>query len=186
VSTRIPLLDTEAAIEAASEVGVPKMLAKLSIFRSVLHQKKYSKALSDLLMCLLSGENLPHRLRELIIMRIGWTTGSVYEWAEHWRIAQFIFEVPQDDLLAVRDWEGYPGFDERDRAVLKAVDDTVRLGTISQQVWGELAALFDEVTLVELVGAIGTWSMVSFILRTLEVPLDDGDSPWPPDGVGPQ
>ena len=66
------------------------------------------------------------------------------------------------------------------------MDDTVRLGTISQQVWGELAALFDEVTLVELVGAIGTWSMVSFILRTLEVPLDDGDSPWPPDGVGPQ
>lgn len=185
-SARISLLDIEAAVEAASEVGVPKMLAKLSVFRSVLHQKKYSKALSDLLLCLLSGENLPHRLRELIIMRIGWVTGSVYEWAEHWRIAQFLFEVPPDDILAVRDWEGHSGFDEKDRAVLKAVDDTVRFGAISQQVWEELAGLFNEVTLVELVGAIGTWYMVSFILRTLDVPLDEGDTPWPPDGAGPQ
>ncbi len=184
--TRIQLMDEEAALEVASEVGVPKMLAKLSIFRSVLYQKKYSKALSDLLLCLLSGENLSHRLRELIIMRIGWTTGSVYEWAEHWRIAQFLFEVPPGDILAVRDWEGYSGFDEKDRAALKAVDDTVRFGAISQQVWEELAGLFDEVTLVELVGAIGTWHMVSFVLRTLDVPLDEGDTPWPPDGVGPQ
>lgn len=43
----------------------------------------------------------------------------------------------------------------------------------------------DPQVLLELVTAIGTWRMVSGILRTLEVPLEDGVGSWPPDGLGP-
>ena len=39
--------------------------------------------------------------------------------------------------------------------------------------------------LLELVGAIGTWTMVSGVLRTLEVPLEDDLASWPPDGRKP-
>jgi hypothetical protein len=31
---------------------------------------------------------LDPRLRELVIMRIGWLTASDYEWTQHWRVAQ--------------------------------------------------------------------------------------------------
>ena len=44
------------------------------------------------------------RLRELIIMRIGWRQGSVYEWTQHWRVARML-EIPEEDLVAVRDWK---------------------------------------------------------------------------------
>jgi hypothetical protein len=29
---------------------------------------------------------------------------------------------------------------------------------------------------------IGTWRMVSTVLKTLEIPLEDGVMPWPPEG----
>jgi hypothetical protein len=40
----------------------------------------------------------------------------------------------------------------------------------------------DPQTLVELVSAIGLWRMISGVLRTFEVPLEDGVAAWPPDG----
>jgi hypothetical protein len=39
--------------------------------------------------------------------------------------------------------------------------------------------------LIELVTAIGAWRMIASILRTLQVPLEDGVASWPPDGRSP-
>jgi hypothetical protein len=43
----------------------------------------------------------------------------------------------------------------------------------------------DPQVLLELVSAVGLWRMVSTHLRSLEVPLEDGVTAWPPDGRGP-
>jgi hypothetical protein len=40
--------------------------------------------------------------------------------------------------------------------------------------------------LVELVVAIGNWGLFARLLKSLDVPLDDGMEPWPPDGCGPE
>jgi hypothetical protein len=39
--------------------------------------------------------------------------------------------------------------------------------------------------LIELVVAIGNWRLFSSLLRSLEIPLEDGVAPWPPDGKPP-
>ena len=39
--------------------------------------------------------------------------------------------------------------------------------------------------IAELVAAIGNWRMFSALLRSLDVPLEDGVDPWPPDGIAP-
>ncbi|MBW2387544.1 MAG: carboxymuconolactone decarboxylase family protein, partial [Deltaproteobacteria bacterium] len=84
---RIDLLPLDEAREAAKAVEMIPAFAELNIFRAMLHRPKTAKALSDLLVSLLFGGELDDRLRELLIMRIGWTTGSDYEWTQHWRIA---------------------------------------------------------------------------------------------------
>jgi hypothetical protein len=43
----------------------------------------------------------------------------------------------------------------------------------------------DPALLVELVVAIGNWSLFSSLLRSLKVPLEEGVAPWPPDGRSP-
>jgi alkylhydroperoxidase family enzyme len=49
-------------------------------------------------MQLLENNKFDTRLRELMIMRIGWVTGSAYEWTQHWRVATTA-EIPPEDIL---------------------------------------------------------------------------------------
>jgi alkylhydroperoxidase family enzyme len=183
---RVPLLPLHEAKAAADEAAVPDYMAELSIFQVLLNHPALARAINDLLATMLWHGALDPRLRELVIMRIGWLTGCDYEWTQHWRVASGLGVTP-DDLLAVRDWQSYAGFGAAERAVLAATDDVVRDGAISKQNWvaceRELAC--DTTVLLELVAAIGAWRMVASLLQSLDVPLEDGVSSWPPDGRSP-
>ena len=182
----MPLLPLEDAKSAADAVGVPDYMAGLNIFRVLLHHPKLARAVHDLLATLLWNAQLDVRLRELIIMRIGWSTGSDYEWAQHWRVALGL-GVSEADVLAVRDWRGYEGFGPAEHAVLSATDEALSTGAVTRETWAACeAALGDDAqVLLEVVGAIGTWTMISALLRSLEVPLEDDLTAWPPDGRRP-
>ncbi len=161
------------------------MMAELSIFRVLLHHPPVAKAVFNLLATLLFNSKLDRRLRELVIMRIGWVTGSVYEWTQHWRVAKTL-GVDEGDLLAVREWRSADCFGDPERAVLAATDETMATGTISPETWAACEAhVGAREDLLELVAAIGTWRMISSLLRSLEGPLEEGVEPWPPDGRDP-
>jgi alkylhydroperoxidase family enzyme len=183
---RIELIPAGEAKALAESAGVLPRMAELSVFRVLLHQPGAAKAVQDLLVALLFRGKLDARLRELLIMRLGWATGSVYEWTQHWRVAREL-QIPAEDLLGVRDWRRCDRFDARDRAVLAATDETLAGGRISDATWHEICRhLATDAERIELVAAIGCWRMISSVLQSLEVPLEDGVAAWPPDGVAPK
>lgn len=160
-------------------------MADLNVFRVLLRHPQLARAFDRLLAQLLWRNRLDARLRELVIMRVAWLTGSVYEWAQHLRVATNL-GVGAADLVGVRDWERYQGFGVAERAVLAATDETVRDGRIGDATWAAcIEALDDEQALLELVAAIGWWRMIASVLETLRVPLEEGVEAWPPDGVAP-
>jgi len=181
---RIAMLDEEVALEVARRAGIPDQLARLHVFRLLLRRAPTAKALSDLLLSLLVGEALDPRLRELVIMRVAWVTGSVYEWTQHWAIATHL-GVSEGDLLGVRNWEMHDEFRPVDQAVLAAADECLSNGAIDGTRLEELKAHLGDDATLELLTAIGTWTMVSTVLRSTAVPLEEGLSPWPPDGRQP-
>jgi hypothetical protein len=70
--------------------------------------------------------------------------------------------------------------------VLQATDDTLERGSIQAGTFAECARqLPDRESLLELVAAIGNWSLFSQLLQSLGIPLEDGTTPWPPDGERP-
>lgn len=183
---RVGMLDLEASREAARAAGLVPQMAELNVFRTLLQNPPVAKAIQDLLIALLFRGTLDARLRELVIMRLGWATGSDYEWTQHWRVALEL-GVPAEDLLAVPDWRDSDRFDETDRCVLAATDETLAHGTITPETWAELERCLGSVEeRLELVSAIGTWRMISGLLRSLEVPLEQGVASWPPDGRAPE
>jgi alkylhydroperoxidase family enzyme len=183
--SRIPRLAVEDAKAAAEEAGIPAFMADLSVFQVLLRHPPVARALQDMLTTLLWNGTLDPRLRELVIMRLGWATGSVYEWTQHWHIAKGV-GITDEDIVAVRDWQAYPGFGPADRAVLAATDETLRDGAISTATWAECQQHVGGVEqLIELVVAIGNWRLFSSLLRSLDIPLEDGVEPWPPDGRRP-
>jgi alkylhydroperoxidase family enzyme len=185
-TARVPGLPPGEAKAAADEAAVPNYMAELSIFQVLLNHPPLARAINDLLATMLWHGALDPRLRELVIMRIGWLTACDYEWTQHWRVASRLGVAPAD-LVGVRDWRTYDGFGPAERAVLAATDDVVRDGVVSAESWAacERELQGDTTVLIELVAAIGAWRMVASILRSLEVPLEEGVSSWPPDGRSP-
>ena len=183
---RIEMLSSEDAVRIAQDLDIPEQVAALNIFRTLFHRPKTAKAVSDLLFSLLFDSEIGHRRRELIIMRIGWTTGSEYEWTQHWPLALQAFECTEDELLALRgDWQSAGCFDAVDRAVLTAVDELLATGDLCDETW---QACFDGLgrdAAVDMVTAIGTWLLISKVARGLRVPLEEGVVGWPPDGKKP-
>lgn len=182
---RIELLSRSDAAQAAQAAGVPPHMAELSAFRVLLRHPELCLAVFRLLGFLLFRGRLDKRLRELVIMRIGWVSKSEYEWAQHWRVATKL-GIEAEDLLAVRDWRSCARFGAAERAVLAATDEMLASGKISDETWRACqATLHDPQLLIELVVAIGNWHLFSSLLRSLEVPLEEGVAPWPPDGRSP-
>lgn len=184
-SPRVPMLTLESARARGKALGLSEQLATLNVFRTLLHQESVAKAVAGTLTTLLfTGNRLDVRVREVVIMRIGWVTGSCYEWTQHWRVARAL-DIPAADLLAVRDWKRAKCFAALERAALAATDETLHDGRISRSTWSRLAKHLEADVLVELVIAIGNWGMFSQLLQSLEVSLEDGVEPWPPDGKVP-
>lgn len=183
----VPLLSHDDAVSAATEAGVPAYMADLNVFRVLLRRPRIGRALNDLIAGLIFKGTLDPRLRELIIMRIAWTTGSSYEWSQHWALCERL-EIPSEDIVGVRDWSSHPGFGEVERAALSATDEALTLGYVTPATRRRcLDALSgDSDLLLEMLAAIGNWSLFSFLLRSLEVPLDDDLRLWPPDGEAPE
>lgn len=182
---RVEMLSPDAARAVAEELGLHERFALLNIFRTLFHRPTTAKALSDLLLSLLLNAELSHRLRELVIMRIGWVTGCDYEWTQHWPIAQDMGGCTPEELLAVREWRAADCFGEADQAALSATDELLDTGKLADETWARCEAALGCDACVDLVASIGTWSMISTVARGLRVPLEDGVASWPPEGEAP-
>jgi alkylhydroperoxidase family enzyme len=186
MNPKIKTLPMEESLARAGELDIVSQIAELNIFRTLLHHPRVAKVVNDLLMMLLfDGNKLDARLRELLIMRIGWQTGCDYEWTQHWHIA-LQFGLTENELEAVKDWRNADCFDDTDRAVLAATDETLASGRISDATWAACEATLGEPTvLIELNVAIGCWRLISQFARSSGIELEDGVASWPPEGESP-
>jgi alkylhydroperoxidase family enzyme len=178
----VPAGQMPPLVEAA---GLPPAAASRTVYRVLANNPTVLNVVAAQIQTLIRRNCLPHRLRELSIMRIGWVTGSAYEWTSHWRICMEL-GIPPEDVLAVRDWRASDRLNPADRAVLQAVDETLAGKTITDETWAEITR---HVTApdqqVELMVDIANWMFASILLRNLKIPLEDGVMAWPPDGARP-
>jgi alkylhydroperoxidase family enzyme len=183
MTAKIETLSIEESVQRAEQLAMSSRIGELNIFRTLLRHPKLAKIVNDLLMMLLGdGNQLDPRLRELVIMRIGWVTACDYEWTQHWPIAQ-MFGVNEEELLAVRDWRAADCFTDADQAVLAATDDTLEHGRILDATWDAcMAALEQPEVLLELCVAIGAWRLISQLALSTGVELEEGIASWPPEG----
>lgn len=162
--------------------GTPGTRTTRAAFRVLAVNPELARVVFTQLNYLLEHNKFDTRSRELMIMRIGWSTGSVYEWTQHWRVATTA-GIPAEDILAVRDWKNSSRLTPSDKAILAATGETLASGSITDATWAEVVKhVPDPAQQVEFVVAMGNWTMFSMLLRNLRIPLEDGVVAWPPDG----
>jgi alkylhydroperoxidase family enzyme len=121
----------------------------------------------------LRGGQLPDRHREVLILRTGWNCQSVYEFAQHRRIALSV-GMSLDDIRRIQQGPDAPGWEPFDAVLCRAADELHRDHQLTDETWSELASRYSEEQLIETVMLIGYYHLVSFALNAFGVPLEPG------------
>lgn len=150
----------------------------LNIYRTVAHHAKLTKRWLVFATHVLGKSSLPARDRELLILRTGFLCRSEYEWAQHSVIARMC-GISDEEILRVADGPSAPGWSTFDAALLRAADELHEDSFVTDATWQTLAARYGTEQLIDLVFAVGQYTLVSMVLNTLGVQLEPDLPGWP-------
>ena len=122
------------------------------------------------------GSSLTPRRREILILRVAHVTGAAYEW-EHHVVRGRAAGLSDDEIARVRDGAGAQGWTEEEGLLLEAVDDMLARAEIARPTWSAMCEAFSDAELLDIVFTIGTYLVMSTILKTAGVPMEDGSRP---------
>jgi 4-carboxymuconolactone decarboxylase len=122
------------------------------------------------------GSSIPASLNELAICMAGRKWGAQYEFFAHRRIGIEAGLNPAIlDAVALGQRPADMNGDET--IVYEFVTDLLSTGQVSDGRYSAAAARFGERGIMDLVGAVGYYSLVSMVLNVAQVPLPDGEQP---------
>ena len=120
---------------------------------------------------------LSPRVREMLILRIGWRCRSAYEWAAHAPAGRRAGLTDEQVKMLAR--SGYEGWSAADAAIVRAADELFTDDTISDATWKALDDQFDERQLLDVLITTGGYRMVSMVLNTFGVSAEPNSEPFP-------
>ena len=120
---------------------------------------------------------LSPRVREMLILRIGWRCRSAYEWAAHAPAGRRAGLT--DDQIRMLARSGYDGWNAADTAIVRAADELFDNDTISDGTWKALDEQLDEKQLLDVLITTGGYRMVSMVLNTFGVRAEPNSEPFP-------
>jgi len=126
----------------------------------------------------LNGSTLPARERELVILRTGFVCRSGYEWAQHAALGRAA-GLTNAEIVRLTRGSAADGWTNSDRALLRATEQLVADHFVDDATWAELAAVWSEQQLMDLVFAVGQYTLVSMALNSFGVQLEDTTERFP-------
>jgi alkylhydroperoxidase family enzyme len=141
-------------------------------FSTLAHQPAFFEAYMQLGISAMASAELPLRTRELIILRTGWLCGAPYQFGEHVMTAKKI-GVTTEEIERIKLGSSAEGWDEGDRAVLKAAEELHADAMISDETWASLAKRLSPRELIELMMIVGHYHLTAFIQNSLRFRLND-------------
>jgi 4-carboxymuconolactone decarboxylase len=173
---RVPLIQNEQA-----DPMIRDMFTKieknghrvLNLFRVVAHSPQVCRNFLRLGNAILFRGDLSPTLREIAILRVGHLTKANYEWTQHVAIAKRV-GVTQTQIDGIGGRVDSKAFDDRERAVLRYTDEVTQNVRTSEATYQMLRKFLSEKETVELTIVIGYYNMVSRVLESLQVELEEG------------
>jgi len=113
--------------------------------------------------------------RELALMRSGFAGGSQFVFSQHCKAARAA-KVPEEKIAAIPAWAVSEVFDAQDRAILAYTDELILGdGRVQDGTFEALRRHLDDVGILELTYAIGTYRLHAMMTRALRLEYDDVD-----------
>ena len=122
--------------------------------------------------------NLPPRVREIVILRVAWRSGSNYEWGQHVRIG-LDSGLDESEIPALATEAADSTWSETDRLAITVTDELCAENDLTDATWAAALAEWGEQDLMELIFLVGNYRMLAGFLNAARVELDDGLEGFP-------
>jgi len=142
-------------------------------FLTLAHQPAFFEAFMEFGMTAMAACRLGKRERELVILRTGWLCGAPYQFGEHVVTAREI-GMTGEEIERVKQGSHAAGWDERERALLRAAEELHADAMISDATWAVLAAWLEPPELIELPMIVGHYHLTAFLQNSLRFRLNPG------------
>ena len=154
----------------------PPMPIVMELFANHVSLSETFLAFSDMLAS--EKARLDPKLRELLILRVAWRTGSGYEWNQHSRMGGDE-GLTDAQLRAVRKGRDEEVWTPLERALLRAVDEMIDGFAVSDETWDQLSGVLDAGQLLELLFVVGGYLCLATVLNSAglrgTLPADKAD-----------
>ncbi|GGC07985.1 carboxymuconolactone decarboxylase [Novosphingobium endophyticum] len=162
-----------AALERLRVIyGYPKGEPLASFFATLANSPEFFAGYISLGVAATEQSALSRRIRELAVLRAGWLYGAPYMWGEHVHATRAaLFTSEEIDRITVGSQA--QGWDELERAVLRAVEELHGDAMISDATWDELSEHLDSRQLLELPILVGHYATTAFLQNSLRTRLND-------------
>jgi 4-carboxymuconolactone decarboxylase len=179
VSIRLPakprLMPSPEEVVKAREISTPANV----IATMATHHDRFYRHWLRLHATILLGFDTPRRERELIILRMGWLCQSEYEFGQHTLYGREEAGLTDEEIYHLtRPLQMYPWADH-ERSLLQLADELYANDRVTDETWGELERRWSTKEILEFVVCATAYRMVSGLLNTFNVELDDGVPGWP-------
>jgi alkylhydroperoxidase family enzyme len=172
---RVPLLETSDDPETQALIDTLRKGRRgnlLGIYKALLHNSKLAGTWFRHLNAVRWETTLSGRLREILIIRIGWRLDSAYI------IKQHIPKLAEPEGLSADECQRLLGgdlgdtFSEAERAAINAADELTMRARLSDGAATVLKVFYDERAVVEIMVLIGTYNMHARFVAGLDIELE--------------
>ena len=119
----------------------------------------------------LYGTTLTPRLRQFLVLRVAARRQSEYLWAQHVFTGREV-GLTDEEMARIAFGPDAPFFEPLETAAIRAVDELIDEGIISDQTWSELATELDNQQLLDVIFTIGCYETVAFFMRSVRLEVD--------------
>jgi alkylhydroperoxidase family enzyme len=148
--------------------GRPKGAATMETFA---HHPDLVKVFFPFNGHVLYGTTLTPRLRQFLIMRVATRRRAAYLWAQHVFTAREL-DITDEELARIAFGPDAPFLAPLEAAALRAVDELIDDGAISDGTWTELASELDARQLLDVIFTVGCYQTVASFMRSVGLEVD--------------
>lgn len=143
----------------------------LNVFATLVRHQDLYRRWMPFANHVLFKSTLSPREREMAILRVGWLCRSGYEFHQHTRIGKAA-GLSDAEIERLKSAPDAAGWSEAESALLQAVDELHTDQHIGDETWQRLGKHYDSQQLIDLVFAVGQYTMVSMALNSLGVQIE--------------
>jgi 4-carboxymuconolactone decarboxylase len=185
VPPRIPPIEPpyEPDIEESLRKWMPPGadVEPLKLFRTLMVHPELASRMRPLGAALLGRPTVEPREREIVIHRATARAGAEYEWGVHAVAFGRPLGLTDEQVKATASGgAGDPAWPDRDRLLIRLVDELHDTATVSDELWAELEREWERPQLLELVVCAGWYRLIAQVINAARIELEPWAERFPP------